>query len=47
MADVKWLIEQWQDVLVKKQFLVSDILRYLIEDTIVSLRELEKRQKGE
>lgn len=46
MAKVDWLIKQWQDVLTKKQFTVSDILRYLIEDTIVALKELKQR-KGE
>jgi len=47
LAKVDWLIKQWQDVLTKKQFTVSDILRYLIEDTIVALRDLEKLQKGD
>ena len=49
-ADVSWLIKQWDDVLTKQQFTVSEILRYLIADTVEALKELEElkqRSKAE
>lgn len=45
-SEVKWLIKQWEDVLTKKQFTVSDILRLLIKDTIEALKSYQKQLKG-
>lgn len=43
--ELNWLIKQWEDVLTKKQFTVSDILRLLIKDTIEALKSYKKSYK--